>query len=90
MKRPNDKPSELNIIASSPFHVYFEGTAQVLSAYNPVGAFDILPGHTSFFSVLEAGIVVIDKGDGSDLVQFEVTNGIITVRDDTVELFINL
>ena len=80
----------LQVIAASPFKVYFEGTAQVVSAYNSVGPFDILPGHTSFFSVLEAGLVVIDAGDGGELRQFEISNGIISVRADAVELFINL
>lgn len=68
----------LQVIARSPFHVYFEGEALVLSATNKVGPFDILPGHADFFSVLEPGEVVI--GTENDSVSFTINNGIITAN----------
>lgn len=82
------KTQTLQIIARSPFHVYFEGTALVLSATNKVGPFDILPGHADFFSVLKPGEVVISTEN--DMVTFKIENGIITVRDDEIMLFVNM
>lgn len=78
----------LHVIARSPFHVYYEGDAQVLSAVNKVGPFDILPGHADFFSMLKPGEVVI--GTESDAVSFTIKNGIITVRDDEIMLFVDM
>lgn len=78
----------LRVVARSPFEVYYEGPADVLSAKNKVGVFDILPGHADFFSVLEPGDVIIDTS--SKPVTFRITNGILTVRDNEVFLFANM
>lgn len=78
----------LNVIARSPFHIYYEGSAERVSAINRVGTFDILPGHAGFFSVLSPGDVAIETE--SDMVNFKITNGIMAVRDNTVMLFVNI
>ncbi len=79
----------LNVIARAPFHVYYEGKAQSLTATNSVGTFDILPGHADFFSILDPGEVIIDSGDKEPVV-FTANNGIVTVRDNEVMLFVNM
>jgi F0F1-type ATP synthase epsilon subunit len=78
----------LNVIARSPFHIYYEGPAQVVSAANKVGQFDVLPSHADFFSVMSPGNVEIETE--SDVVRFIISNGIIAVRDDEVMLFVNM
>lgn len=84
-----DKPV-LSVIARAPFHVYYEGEAQTVSATNSVGPFDILPGHADFFSILDSGDVSIDTGTGGEAVTFAISNGIVAVRDDEVMLFVNI
>jgi F0F1-type ATP synthase epsilon subunit len=79
----------LSVIARAPFHVYYEGTAQAVSAANDVGQFDILPGHADFFSILEPGEVIIDTNT-SEPVKFNISNGIVAVRDDEVMMFVNI
>ena len=81
--------TKLTVSARAPFAVYFEGIANVVSAVNSVGPFDVLPGHADFFSVLAPCEVIIER-DGEDPVKFEAHNGIITVRDDEVLLFANI
>ena len=81
-------PTKLKVIARAPFHVYYEGTANVVSASNQVGTFDILPGHADFFSVMAAGDVVIQTDINT--ITFPINNGIVTVRDDDVMLFVNM
>ncbi len=83
-----DVPAELNVTARSPFHIYYEGVAQGVTATNKVGEFDILPGHADFFSILTPGEVVIETA--ADPIVFEMTDGIITVRDNEVMLFVNI
>ena len=80
--------AQLNVVARAPFDVYYEGNALAVTATNKVGKFDILPGHADFFSVLNPGDVEIDTG--SEVVNFGITNGIITVRDNEVLLFVNM
>lgn len=79
----------LTVIARAPFHVYYEGEAQAVSASNSVGPFDILPGHADFFSILDPGEVIIDNGTDEPM-SFEITNGIAAVRNDEVMLFVNI
>lgn len=83
------KDAKLSVIARAPFEVYYEGEAEVLSAENKIGPFDVLPGHADFFSVLRPCTVIIDR-PGEDPISFKVQNGIITVRDDEVMLFCNM
>ena len=79
---------QLKVIARAPFHIYYEGPARAVSAVNKVGKFDILPGHADFFSVMNAGEVVIETD--TDSVNFPISGGIIGVRDDAVMLFVNM
>lgn len=79
----------LNVIARAPFQIYFEGEAEIVSASNRVGPFDVLAGHADFFSVLTPGEVLIQPVV-DDPITFKITNGIITVRDDEVMLFVNM
>jgi F0F1-type ATP synthase epsilon subunit len=86
-QKPNQS-SQLRVIARSPFNTFYEGPANGLSAINPVGKFDILPGHADFFSMLVPCKVVIDTDE--DPVEFDISNGIITVRDNSINLFVNM
>lgn len=82
-----DQPT-INVIARAPFHVYFEGPAQALSAKNKVGVFDVLPGHADMFSVLQPCDVVIETD--AEPVVFAISSGIITVKSDDVMLFVDV
>lgn len=81
-------PGKISVIARAPFTVYYEGQADSLSAQNKVGKFDILPGHADFFSMLEPGNVTIITPENT--VEFPISNGIVTVRDNEVMLFVDM
>ena len=87
-KKPASHKSVLRVIARSPFKTYYEGESIGLSAANPVGKFDILPGHADFFSMLSPCTVTIDTA--AEPISFEISSGIITVRDNSVNLFVNM
>lgn len=87
MKQPAE-PATLNVIARAPFELFYEGPAEAVTATNKVGTFDILPGHADFFSMLSSGDVIIETS--GDPVSFSISNGIITVRDNEVLLFVNM
>ena len=78
----------LQVAARAPFHVYYEGPALRITASNKVGRFDVLPGHADFFSILVPGEIVIETTES--VVTFTLTNGILTVHDNDVTLFVNI
>lgn len=80
--------NDLSVIARAPFNVYYEGPATAVTAINEVGEFDILPGHADFFSMLVDCEVIIETN--AEPVKFTISNGIITVRDNQVMLFVNV
>jgi len=82
------KPELLNVTARAPFQVYFEGKALSVSAQNKVGPFDILPEHAGFFSMLVPCTVFIESEE--ERLSFAIDNGMITVQDDQVQLFVNM
>lgn len=82
------EPEALTVIARAPFRIYYEGEAVSVSATNRVGTFDVLPGHADFFSMLEACTVTIMTAE--DEISFPITNGLLTVRDNQVLLFVNM
>jgi len=88
MIRKQTTGTELSVIARAPFHVYYEGSAQSVTATNKVGPFDILPGHADFFSVLSPGNIIIETT--TNPVTFAISNGIITVRNNEVMIFVNM
>jgi F-type H+-transporting ATPase subunit epsilon len=79
---------ELKVVAREPFHVYYQGSAQAVTATNKVGEFDILPGHADFFSILDPGEVIVTTK--SEPVVFSINNGILTARDNEVMIFVNM
>ncbi|TAL14605.1 hypothetical protein EPN95_02275 [Patescibacteria group bacterium] len=88
MAAKDSDANQMTVIARAPFHLYYQGPAESVTAVNAVGKFDILPGHADFFSMLDPGEVVI--GTPSDQVVFNIHNGIVTVRDNEVMLFVNM
>ena len=84
----NNPPTRLNVIARAPFHIYYEGEAEIISAKNTVGNFDVLPGHADFFSMLVECTVHINHDD--EVTKFPIKNGIIVVQNLDVSLFVNL
>ena len=86
MSQPSLPPLTVN--ARAPFHVYYEGEAVRVSAANSVGPFDILTGHADFFSIISPCIATVETA--TDVVSFDITNGIIAVHNNTVALFVNI
>jgi len=88
MKHISNISTDLRVIARSPFHIYYEGVARIVTGMNRIGKFDVLPGHADFFSVMTPGDIVIQTD--ADTITFPINGGIIGVRDDEVMLFVNM
>ncbi|HUC87231.1 MAG TPA: hypothetical protein VMR75_02830 [Candidatus Saccharimonadales bacterium] len=79
---------KLQVKVFSPYQVFFEGSAVSLSATNGTGPFDVLYGHSNFFSLLTPGIVRVNNG--FEQLEIEITNGILKIASNTVILFANV
>ena len=84
----SEAPLDLHIVARAPFELYYDGQGSAVSAANRIGPFDILPGHADFFSMLTPSKIVIETD--KDPITIDAKNGLITVRDNEVLLFVNI
>lgn len=71
----------------SPSQTYFAGSAKVVSAKNETGAFDILPLHHSFITLLPAGRIDVVADDQSKQ-SFDMEGGLMRVKENEVTIFI--
>ena len=78
----------LEVRVFSPYRTYYEGPAVSVSARNAKGPFDVLPGHTSFFSLVDEGNLLINTG--TDQLNFTIERGLIKVDSDKVTVFANV
>lgn len=83
-----DSQGRLKVKVFSPYETFFEGTAVSLSAKNKTGPFDVLYGHTNFFTLLQGGRVSVETGFNSVLI--EIDSGLLRVHDNVATLFANV
>ena len=79
---------KLEVKIYSPFQSFFEGSAVSVSARNKTGAFDVLYGHSNFFSLLSPGRIRVDTGFNK--VDIEVESGVMRVTKNRVVVFANV
>ena len=83
-----NNPERLKVKVFSPYETFFEGTAVSLSGQNKTGPFDVLYGHTNFFTLLQGGQVSVDTGFNSVLI--EIDSGLLRVHNNVATLFANV
>ena len=78
----------LKVKVISPFDVLYEGEAQAVSAVSAVGAFDILPNHANFMTLLiECEVQILTHVDER---KFPISHGILKVDRNSVVVFANI
>jgi len=82
---PKDK---MLIKVYAPFHNYFEGVANSISAENDTGPFDILAGHRRFLTLLNPCELDIRTEEKSEKIKIE--RGIMFVKKDRVTVFLDV
>lgn len=73
----------------APFRVYYDGQAISVSAANQVGAFDILPHHRNFITLLEPGNLTV-RIPGKPELKMPITKGVMHVKADEVKVFLDV
>ena len=85
-KRPQS--TEMHVRVYAPFKVYFDGTAESISAENATGEFDILPMHHNFMTLLSPCEIVV-RYDGKEE-RIKISRGIMHVKADNVVVFLDV
>ena len=93
-KKDDDKleavpEGQMVIKVYSPFRNYFDDLANSISGINDTGAFDILPGHHKFLSLLSPCELKI-RSDGKDDEKIKIDKGIMYVKKDRVTVFLDV
>lgn len=79
----------MGVKVSSPYVTYFDNQAFSISAENPSGPFDILPGHHNFISLLTACMMIVRSKDGNEQ-KINISGGIMHVKADKVIVFLDV
>jgi F0F1-type ATP synthase epsilon subunit len=83
------KPSTMQVKVYAPFQIYFDSSAESLSATNDTGPFDILPHHKNFMSLLKAGDITVRQKDKPDF-NLQIERGVLHVRSNKVTVFLDV
>ena len=74
----------------APFHVYFEGFVQSVSAENDTGPFDVLPGHHKFLTLLSPCDINLRTEEGSKPEKVPIEKGVMFVQSNSVSVFLDV
>lgn len=78
----------MDVKIHSPFKSYYEGEAFSVSGENETGAFDILPTHHNFITLLSPCELIIRSSLGDQKIQ--ISGGIMHVKADKVIVFLDV
>jgi|SRR5215471_7085182 len=85
---PRKSQDILNVKVWSPFRVYFDGPAASISGVNGTGAFDILPRHRNFITLLNPCDLVLQTRDGE--IKIRISGGVMQVHKNIVIVFLEV
>ena len=72
----------------APFKTYFDGPVESISAVNDTGAFDILPKHHNFMTLLNEGDIIVRTERGEE--RIPINRGVMHVKADQVVVFLDV
>ena len=77
----------IHIVVHDRKGILYTGMALALSGTNQIGAFDVLPEHANFVSVVTDGLQIHEK-DAVKEVFFD--RGILRVHENVVEVYVGI
>jgi len=85
---PKNKTLSMDVKVHSPFKTYYEGEAFSVSGENETGAFDILPTHHNFITLLSPCELIIRSTKGDQKIQ--ISGGIMHVKANKIIVFLDV
>lgn len=86
LTKPVAKTMHVKVYA--PYNVYYDGQADSISAENATGAFDILPQHHNFMTLLTPCEIVVRQAGRVE--KITIQRGIMHVKQDEVIVFLDV
>ncbi len=68
--------------------IVYEGRCNSVTSHNPRGAFDVLPMHTNFITLIDS-YVTVNLGLGDEK-KFELEHGIMYVMSNSVNIYLGV
>ena len=79
--------SKIHVTIKNREKTVFDQDVTGVSSYNDVGLFDILPMHENFISLIQNKIIL---HDGTSQKEFNIDQGVVRVKDNKVEIYIDV
>ena len=79
---------ELHVKIQTPEGVVWEGNAEAVSSHNSVGAFDILPEHANFVTLIESQSIIVVSPTGTR--DFNFKRAVMSLKDNTVSIYADI
>ena len=89
-KSPENKkePGQLHVKVWSPFSVFYDAEASTVSGVNDTGAFDILPRHRNFITLLQPSDLILQTKDGE--IRIKISGGVMQVHNNMITVFLEV
>ncbi len=84
----NFSKSVISVKVMSAKETLFEGQASAVSSENDTGPFDILQNHSRFISVIHKKVIV--HITPQEVKEFPIQNGVLTVENNVVKIYVGL
>lgn len=78
----------MHVKVYAPYKVYYDDQAESISAENNTGAFDILPQHHNFMTLLSPCTIVV-RNEGEEE-KITIQRGIMHVKKNAVIVFLDI
>ena len=86
---PESDTNTIHVKIFSPAEVYFDGLAASISAVNDTGAFDILPSHHNFITLLNPCDIDISL-QNKEHIKIKIKNGVMHVKLNIITVFLDI
>lgn len=84
-------PSEsFPVVVTSPDEVIWEGEAESVSSENSAGAFDILPEHANFVTIIQKGSPITVRTVDKKTMNLGYRNAVLAVKEGKVDIYADL
>ena len=78
------------VVVTSPDEVIWEGEAESVSSENSAGAFDILPEHANFVTIIQKGSPITVRTTDKKTMNFGYRNAVVAVKQGKVDIYADL
>lgn len=80
----------MDVKVYSPRKIFFNEKAESISAVNATGAFDVLPLHHNFITLLSPCELIIRRLEGKAEQHIRIAGGLMHVKADQVTVFLDI